>query len=433
MLSTTWGDSRRDAQIQENPAVDSAEAEKSRRKPSRRTLVILGASVRQVAESAFRAGFRPYCGDLFADEDLIDRFHAQRCENYPAGLRDIAQLAPAGRWMYTGGLENHPDLVDCIGRDRPLLGNPGRVLRRVRDPIEIYRALTAAGMPCPDVADDVTGVPCDGSWLQKPRASAGGTRITPWFGGDGGSAAERRWYYQRNVAGMPASAAYVASAGRATLLAATEQWIGADWTGGSGFRYCGSIGPLRLDEAVGRQLVHLGDVLTRSFGLVGLFGVDGVLADGVFWPVEVNPRFTASLEVLERSLGFTAVGLHVAGCQGKPIEFDATCTRAAAWPDRQPNDESTIPWTVAKAVIYAHRQVEISAAFSGFLQLAPQRFSRSWVADVPRERTVIAAGWPVVTLLAEGRTRESAERRLQQLAARVQRVLYRGGPVRTGT
>ena len=50
--------------------------------------------------------------------------------------------------------------------------------------------------------------------------------------------------------------------------------------------------------------------MSKAAGLRGLFGVDFVLRDGIPWPVEVNPRYTASVEVLEFAAGIRALTLH---------------------------------------------------------------------------------------------------------------------------
>ena len=71
-------------------------------------------SVRAAAFSAQRAGFAPQCADCFADADLARRFPTTRVDNYPDGLAAPAAEAPFGGWMYTGGLENCPDLVDQV-------------------------------------------------------------------------------------------------------------------------------------------------------------------------------------------------------------------------------------------------------------------------------------------------------------------------------
>src|SRR5687767_7079098 len=109
-------------------------------------LLILGASARAAAWSARRAGFEPSAGDLFTDEDLRACCPAWRCERYPRDFEQIAAEAPPGPWIYTGGLENHPRLVDRIAARRPLFGNPGDVLREARDPFRLAEVLAAAGI-----------------------------------------------------------------------------------------------------------------------------------------------------------------------------------------------------------------------------------------------------------------------------------------------
>ena len=51
----------------------------------------------------------------------------------------------------------------------------------------------------------------------------------------------------------------------------------------------------------------MADAVTREFGLVGLNGIDFIARDGVPWPIEVNPRYSASMELLERARGHVAV------------------------------------------------------------------------------------------------------------------------------
>ena len=145
-------------------------------------LLILGASVRAAAFSAARSGFLPFGADLFADVDLRRWARAVRVENYPEGLADAVGQAPPGPWLYTGGLENHPELVDRIAASRPLLGNRGDVLRAVRDPRRLEEQLRAAGLRYPPVAFSPERVPCDGSWLSKPLGSSGGLGIEVWRG-----------------------------------------------------------------------------------------------------------------------------------------------------------------------------------------------------------------------------------------------------------
>src|SRR5436305_512296 len=129
-------------------------------------LLLFGASARAAAFSALRAGLRPWCADLFGDTDLraVCPTLTLAIKEYPEGFLRAAAAGPPGPWLYTGGLENRPALVDALARRRPLWGNRGDVLRRVRSPAAVAALLHAAGLPCPEVRTDPAGLSA-GRWL----------------------------------------------------------------------------------------------------------------------------------------------------------------------------------------------------------------------------------------------------------------------------
>ncbi|MEJ7637550.1 MAG: ATP-grasp domain-containing protein [Singulisphaera sp.] len=260
------------------------------------SLLIVGASARSAAYSTRRAGGRPSCVDLFADRDLAAICPAARLSprEYPDGLARLAAEASASPWMYTGALENHPELVDRIAGSRPLWGNDGSILRAVRDPIAVAASLRRAGLPCPRVRLSPAGLPRDESWLVKPLASAGGRGVQPL--GPSSRPVRVPSYYQERIAGPSLSALFVGARSGARLCGVTRQWVGR---GGARFAYRGSLGPWPVSDRESARIGLLGGFLAASYRLVGLFGVDFILSDGQPWPVEINPRYTASVEVLE--------------------------------------------------------------------------------------------------------------------------------------
>src|SRR5437868_5791197 len=85
-------------------------------------------------------------------------------------------VEPPG-WMYTGALENYPELVDQMAWIAPLLGNPGDVLTRVRSPRELGDVLRRAGLLFPETRASAEGLPQDGSWLAKTYQGASGSGV----------------------------------------------------------------------------------------------------------------------------------------------------------------------------------------------------------------------------------------------------------------
>lgn len=408
-------------------------------------LAILGASARAAAWSAHRAGFSVAAADLFADADLEQIAVARVCDDYPQGLPAHLAALPASPWMYTGALENYPDLVAALAGQRPLWGIGADVLRRIRDPATLYDILHAAGFCCPRWSLVSDALPRDGTWLRKTLRSGGGNGVVRWQGEE--TTAESGLpgvFFQENISGRPCAAVYVAARGAARLVGVTRQLIGLDWAGAEGFRYAGSLGPLSLPKSVHAEFARLGQCLAKEFGLVGLFGVDAVLAPantaehsssttldgGSFdtavcptvrvWPIEVNPRYTASIEILERALGIHAIAAHAVACQTGRLE-SFVAARQVDDGSQQAND------VCGKAIVYARKAVAIPGTFTerclseNAADRDPLSSSDGWPrwADIPRPETRTERGWPILTALARGPTAADV---LQQLRTAAERV-----------
>src|SRR5262249_18435246 len=140
------------------------------------------------------------------------------------------------------------------------------------------------------------------------------------------------------------AAVYVADGSSARLLGVTRMLVGEAWLHARAFHYCGSIGPVRTQPPLLEALERLGNALAKGFGLFGLFCVDFVMRAAIPWPLEVNPRYTASVEVLEYSSGLRALALHreVFKPQDSAPSF-AICTPG--------------PTVVGKAILYAREKL----------------------------------------------------------------------------
>lgn len=263
-------------------------------------MLLLGASVRAAAYSARRAGLDAQGIDLFADRDLAAIASAEPVPHprHPAAPGRARRGGPPGPWLDTGCPENHPALVERIARTRPLWGVDASILRALRDPVRVAAALRRARLPAPEMRDESRGLPRDGSWLVKPLRSAGGRKIRPL--GDGAGPLDEPVDVQERAAGTPLAALFVGRGCDAAPLGATWQWLGRP---GAPFGDRGSVGPWPLAPAEAGRIAAVGRVPAAEFSLTGLFGMDLVLRAGWPWPVEVNPRYMASVGVLELTSG----------------------------------------------------------------------------------------------------------------------------------
>jgi predicted ATP-grasp superfamily ATP-dependent carboligase len=350
-------------------------------------VLILGVNTRAAAFSAIRCGLRPRCADYFADRDLaavcpvdrIDPRHGAR------QFKDLADKLAPSPWFYTGGFENHPEWVETISRRHTLWGIGAPAIRRVRDPLHVADVLARHGIPCPAVRRDSRGLPRDESWLKKPLRSGGGRGIEPLtVQNDGGS---RAHYFQERIDGLSFSALFVGETTRARLIGATRQLIGGT---GSAFTYRGSIGPWRINKLLAGRLEELGNAIALGFGLAGWFGVDFVLNDGVPWPVEINPRYTASVELHELAWRRSLFEAHRRACDG-----------AAGAVDPPVDVAGLPPRIIAKWILYASQRMVVPGIVPHEND-AKDVFAVESIADVPYPDSCVNPGEPVMTLVAVG-------------------------------
>ena len=141
-------------------------------------------------------------------------------------------------------------------------------------------------------------------------------------------------------------------------------------------RYRGSIGPVDLGSAAQWAVERIGAALAEAFGLVGLFGVDFLMDRDGPRAVEINPRYTASVEVIEEGLG-------IALLSDDPRAFEAASRRVHV---------------AAKVILRARRPAVVPEAWPWSDPLDP----RPAVADLPAAGTILRPGDPVLSVLARG-------------------------------
>jgi predicted ATP-grasp superfamily ATP-dependent carboligase len=177
------------------------------------------------------------------------------------------------------------------------------------------------------------------------------------------------------------------------------------------FQYCGSVGPLPLAHQTLEQLKHLGQALAAGFHLQGLFGVDCIVRDGVPFPVEVNPRYTASVEVLELAGRISALDLHRRACT-------ASSELAPPAPGKQRG-------VVGKAILFARATLRFP---ENGPWLARRSLTDVWAvpafADIPGPGTSIGSGKPILSLFCRGRSVAECESRLRKIAGDLDRSLF---------
>lgn len=359
---------------------------------------IAGVSTRAAAESAARAGFRVAAIDAFADLDQHPSVTAIAlpCTFSARAAARAARGVECDAVVYLSSFENHPVAVATLAAGRALWGNPPDVLRRVRDPIAVARVLARRGLAVPALWNPEPGTlnhePLV-SWLAKPLSSGGGRGVRRWRPG---TRLPRACYLQEFVEGTPGSVVFVAAGRRSVPLGISRQLVGESSFGATGYQYCGNIlVPPDDDPDCDNDALALAQAVADEFGLAGVNGVDFISRSGRAYAVEVNPRWSASMELVELAYGVSVFGAHAAACaRGQLPDFDLSAARRGAR-------------VVGKAVVFARRDVVVGDT-RGWLPAPP-----AWPAppgppalpalrDIPRAGERIAAGQPVCTVFASG-------------------------------
>jgi predicted ATP-grasp superfamily ATP-dependent carboligase len=377
----------------------------------RRGLLICGSSTRAAAASAARAGFRVTTIDAFADVDQDASVRALSISRDFAAPPTAAAMARASRSVvcdtvaYVSPFENHWTAVRTLASGRTLLGNSPDVLRRVRDPFLFTSTLREGGFPVPRLWSpylpnaNVSNVSNDSNdsndSLLKPLRSGGGRRITRWQGRSFSS----RSYVQQRIDGVPGSIVFAAARGECVPLAVSRQLVGDANFGAGGYRYCGSI----LSRVEGMAVLDAASAIARflsaEFNLRGINGLDFIVSGKALYALEVNPRWSASVELAERAFGLSCFAAHAAACAGAALpSFDL----AAALRQTQ---------AVGKAIVYARRSARCGDT-AAWLDDAT-------VADVPRGGERFRAGQPVCTVFATAPDAAACYRALCERAGRV--------------
>ena len=386
-------------------------------------LAIVGASARAAAFSALRAGYEVVAADLFADADLRAHCDATRIEaGYPEALADWLKDTECDGWLFTGALENHHELINAMAKVRPLIGCSSGAIRATRNPLLLQPVIQAAKLSFPETVETGDKLPLDRSWLCKTYRSANGSGVWLLDSAEARErATEQEAYFQRFIGGTSAAAVFLCSQQSSTLLGVTHQLVGDAIAGAKPWHYAGSVGPLRVSDAVANQLAKLGELLSERFKLSGLVGVDLVIERDKAWIIEINPRYSSSAEVVERMLGVSVVGAHVKACLGEPLELPPSLrsSRSSA------KSNETTANTHGKLILYAKRDAIVDDAFHAWAMSQSALDSNNCrLADIPAAGETIVAGHPVLTAFASAPAAKY-DSEMKRRVAQVNAKLYR--------
>ncbi len=415
-----------------------------------RGICLLGFSCRALAEACVAVNLPVSSVDCFADQDLCElTVKWQQLANWDPNL--LFSLASASRsrgssqastlrealenlksdrpLLLAGGTENWAPWLEQVRNLAPVLGPNSTQLQKLRD-LEFWQDLARRvdGLSFPEtaakpgVAEPRAAKATVARWLRKSISGSGGLGVQSAMTGEFDGSVSGNHYFQREVCGRVLGACLIlpTAARECELVGVTESWAERDWPGPTEFIYRGSFGPVLLSEEQNRILLEVAEEVRRQTGLRGWLGVDFIEdAYGRLWLLELNPRWTAGMEILARA-GRNPVPAHLACfapdliCQPSLQQIDGV--------DASSKLQTRV--LAAKAVVYAERELRLGEREIASLHKLPRRN----FADIPRlpdgeKELIIEPGHPIMTVRCDTqkltRPREKLLRRLSELYQRL--------------
>jgi len=385
-----------------------------------------------IANSAKKAGYEICAADYFGDKDLrricslcksiVEQKRGKSCGRINSRFRPKAFLKMA-KWLLekrkvdatllSSGLDDHFNVLYELNDLVPILGNPPRVIEKVRKKPGFFEELKRLGINHPETAivKDLneakdaaveTGYPL----VVKPSKGFGGASVRIVRNS---SEIERAFFevslvskdvlIQKFVEGIHASVSFLAADKIAKVLTINEQLLGLRFLfQQKAFGYCGNIVPLFFANSIFEKCKHITEKIAFHFGLKGSNGIDLVISkEGTPYVVEVNPRFQGTLECVERVLGINLVESHINACLYGSLptikeQTSSFCTRL---------------------ILYAPKRV-----------IAPDLTAFREVRDVPFPETMIEKGEPLCSIITEGKTRNFSLQKAKKLAKSICSILH---------
>jgi len=180
---------------------------------------------------------------------------------------------------------------------------------------------------------------------------------------------------------------------------------------------------------------QLGHIIADRFNLVGLFNVDLIITDqGDAWLLEINPRYSASMELL--NLDGKLIDGHLAAYEEQsglltPQQADQRLQWLGDIDHSMPPANVALVESACKRIIYAISPSRFDISQDELIRLVADLLEpwpiTATFHDLPATSATIPAGYPIMTVIARGTELPSTlVKQSFRIAARVRQVLVIG-------
>ena len=263
--------------------------------------------------------------DIFGDKDCTNAAavwrHIGTCFPDRTGvdskkfLNSLSGLKINGfRGLIIGsGFEGKYDVLRKANEIMPLYANYLSVFKCLENPILFFEILKLLDVPFPQVnfsADSFNDLGSD--WILKDLGSSGGRGIKKTFG----RKAKSSEYFQKQLRGTTVSLSFFADGRNFIPLGYSKP--AAIQQGNLPFVFCGLDGPIEVDNSIDQEALRISKLIVQKFKLRGFNGIDFLISDKAVNFIDLNPRITASFEILQEAHSFCFLEKHIHLTRGIP-------------------------------------------------------------------------------------------------------------------
>jgi predicted ATP-grasp superfamily ATP-dependent carboligase len=403
-----------------------------------KSVCLIGASCRAAAQSCKRAQCETiYAWDDFADADLVHIALAKALSDLQSDLQsDLVQSERLERMplVLCGGIENKPELLRLCIEHGMLCGLSPQALQEIRSVQRWQDWAHQSGIGWPSTLQPPISeaqVSWQSPWVLKPKLGAGGVHvryietIAQWLDCVSSIQDTNQWYLQRFIPGVTIGVTYCSDSEKTCLVGVAQALRAEHLDAPSAFIYAGNIAPFRANSGLEMLLLKFGELVAKQTSLVGLWQADFQLDPmGHPWLLEINPRWSASMELHEIGQGVSWMLEHLRVIQGGQIQPELELV-AGDWIRPQ----VACGRSLGKGILYAPSDIHAEATqldrlwqsrWQGTLGELDRFAFR--MADIPQipvtygfdAKVAFAAGMPIATVLCTGGDPQQAIHKLQQ-------------------
>ena len=204
------------------------------------------------------------------------------------------------------GFEGKYDALRQANEILPLYANSLSVFKYSENPVLFFETLKILKVPFPQVNLSANSFESLGpDWMLKDLGSSGGLGIKK----QSGRKSKISEYFQKQLSGTVVSLSFFADGQNVIPLGYSKPV--ATKQSNLPFVFYGLDGPIELDDSVDQEALKISKLIVHKFKLRGFNGIDFLVSDKSVYFLDLNPRITASFEILQESHSFCFFEKHI--------------------------------------------------------------------------------------------------------------------------